>query len=96
MTLVGCLALYLLADAVEGESSYFEFFFFYLLLGLLLFIPLVLLWAVRAMKRALAQNRTIMSTAEAQVELMREQTELQKRTNILLERLIEERGANSS
>jgi hypothetical protein len=46
---------------------------------------------VRAMKRALAQNRTIISMAETQVELQREQTELQKRTNVLLEQLIASR-----
>jgi hypothetical protein len=85
MTHCGSLAFTVLADAAASESGYFHFVLFYLALGLLLFVPLLLLWTVRAMKRALAQNRTIISMAETQVELQREQTELQKRTNVLLE-----------
>lgn len=88
MTQYGCLALTMLADAVEDESGYFYFFLFYLVLGLLLFTPLLLLWTVRAMKRALTQNRMIISSVEAQVALQQEQVELQKQTNILLEQLI--------
>ncbi len=88
MTHYGCLALTLLADAVEGQSGYFYFFLFYLLLGLLLLVPLLMYWAVRAMKRALVHNQTIILTIEAQVDLQREQIELQKRTNVLLEQLI--------
>lgn len=74
----------LLADAAESDSDCFGFF---LTIGLLL-LPLVpLVWIL---KRAIRENRTILDIAETQVELQREQTELQRRTNALLQQLLEQ------
>jgi flagellar biogenesis protein FliO len=79
MTQIGILAFTLFAEATEAESDCFGFF---LTIGLLL-LPLVPLFWV--LKRAMQQNRKVADIAETQVELQREQTELQKRTNVLLE-----------
>ncbi len=85
MTQFGILTFALLAEGTEGESDCFGFF---LAIGLLL-LPLVpLFWAL---KRAIRQSRISVDIAETQIELQREQIELQKRTNVLLEQLIASR-----
>ena len=83
MTQLGFMAFAFVADASEADSDCFGFF---LMIGLLL-LPLVPLFLI--LKRAMRQNRTVLDIAETQVELQREQTELQRKTNTLLEQLLD-------